>query len=42
MNDIQADKAKIERRVNVMLVFKGAKDKDGKPAKHAVILGVIE
>ena len=42
MNDIQADKAKIERGVNVMLVFKGAKDKDGKPAKHAVILGVIE
>ena len=42
MNDVQADKDKIEHGVNVMLGFKDAKDRDGKPAKHAVILNVIE
>lgn len=42
MRDVQADKDKIQPGVNVMLGFKEAKDRDGKPTRHAVILNVIE
>ena len=42
MRDVQKDKEKLASGVNVMLVLKDAKDRDGKPDKHAVILNVIE
>lgn len=41
IRDVQADKDEVQPGVNVMLGFKEAKDKDGKPTKHAVILNVI-
>lgn len=42
MRDVQADKDKIQPGVNVILGFKEAKDRDGKPTRHAVILNIIE
>jgi tetratricopeptide (TPR) repeat protein len=42
MHDVQAEKEKLERGVNVMLTFKDATDKEGNPSKHGIILKIVE
>ena len=42
MRDVKVDQEKLDKGVNVVLALKDAKDRDGNPDKHAVILKLVE